>query len=74
MAAVPGLDLTPMPRNGGTVLVAGDAGLIGSYAARQYAELGWTVHGVSRRDLPEAPWQAPRHRPARRGRRDAGAE
>ena len=57
MTAVPGLDLTPLPERGGTVLVAGDGGLIGSYAAREYARLGWTVHGVSRRDLPDATWQ-----------------
>lgn len=57
--STPGLDLTPMPSARGTVLVAGDGGLIGSYAAREYHRLGWTVHGVSRRDLPDAPW---RHR------------
>lgn len=55
--AVPGLDLTPLPTAGGTVLVAGDGGLIGSYAAREYHRQGWTVHGVSRRDLPDVPWQ-----------------
>ncbi|MEE2060369.1 SDR family oxidoreductase [Rhodococcus artemisiae] len=53
----PGLNLTDLPTNGGTVLVAGDGGLIGSYAAREYSNLGWTVHGVSRRDLPDVPWQ-----------------
>lgn len=52
----PGLDLTAMPTNGGTVLVAGDGGLIGSYAAREYARLGWDVHGISRRDLPGVEW------------------
>lgn len=57
MTAVRGLDLTPLPEGGGTVLVAGDGGLIGSYAARAYTELGWSVHGVSRRDLPDVPWQ-----------------
>lgn len=57
MTITPGLDLTAMPTETGTVLVAGDGGLIGSYAARLYSELGWTVHGVSRRDLPEAAWQ-----------------
>lgn len=46
-----------MPSEPGTVLVAGDGGLIGSYAARAYTDLGWTVHGVSRRDLPGVPWQ-----------------
>lgn len=46
-----GLNLTPMPEPNGVVLVAGDGGLIGSYAARTYHELGWEVHGVSRRDL-----------------------
>lgn len=51
-----GLDLTAMPIPNGKVLVAGDAGLIGSYAARAYHELGWEVHGVSRRDL-NAPWR-----------------
>lgn len=56
MPSTPGLNLTPMPESAGTVLVAGDAGLIGSYAARQYHELGWEVHGVSRRDLPGVPW------------------
>lgn len=50
-----GLDLTDLPRNGGTVLVAGDGGLIGSYAAREYANLGWTVHGVSRRAIDDVP-------------------
>lgn len=53
----PGLDLTPLPTTGGTVLVAGDGGLIGSYAAREYHRQGWTVHGVSRRDLPGVPWK-----------------
>lgn len=57
MTSASGLDLTPLPHEGGTVLVAGDGGLIGSYAARAYTELGWTVHGVSRRDVPEAPWR-----------------
>ena len=57
MTTTPGLDLTTLPAGGGTVLIAGDGGLIGSYAARAYADLGWTVHGVSRRDLPEASWQ-----------------
>lgn len=52
-----GLGLTELPAAGGTVLVAGDGGLIGSYAARRYSELGWEVHGVSRRELPEATWQ-----------------
>lgn len=51
-----GLQLTPMPQGTGTVLVAGDAGLIGSYVARQYQHLGWEVHGFSRRNLPEATW------------------
>lgn len=32
------------------------AGLIGSYAAREYRKLGWQVYGVSRRDLPDADW------------------
>jgi nucleoside-diphosphate-sugar epimerase len=54
--STPGLDLTPLPADGGTVLIAGDGGLIGSYAARAYTELGWTVHGVSRRALPDAAW------------------
>ncbi|MFC5672859.1 NAD-dependent epimerase/dehydratase family protein [Streptomyces incanus] len=53
----PGLGLTDLPANGDTVLVAGDGGLIGSYAAREYTRLGWTVHGVSRRALDDAPWQ-----------------
>ncbi|MGP3732172.1 SDR family oxidoreductase [Streptomyces sp. GDS52] len=53
----PGLGLTDLPVNGGTVLVAGDGGLIGSYAAREYTRLGWTVHGVSRRALDDVPWQ-----------------
>lgn len=39
----PGLGLTELPDPDGTVLVVGDAGLIGSYAARQYARLGWPV-------------------------------
>ena len=51
-----GLDLTALPAEGGTVLVAGDGGLIGSYAAREYHRLGWRVHGVSRRELDDAPW------------------
>ena len=46
-----GLNFTDMPELNGVVLVAGDGGLIGSYAARRYHELGWEVHGVSRRDL-----------------------
>lgn len=52
----PGLGLTELPDPDGTVLVVGDAGLIGSYAARQYARLGWPVHGISRRELPDAEW------------------
>ncbi len=52
----PGLGLTELPAADGTVLVVGDAGLIGSYAARQYARLGWPVHGISRRELPDADW------------------
>lgn len=55
--STPGLDLTELPAGGGTVLVAGDAGLIGSYAAREYSRLGWTVHGVSRREVHGVPWQ-----------------
>lgn len=56
MSSTPGLDLTTMPTETGTVLVAGDGGLIGSYAAHAYHDLGWQVHGISRRDLPEVPW------------------
>lgn len=52
-----GLDLTVLPRNGGKVLIAGDGGLIGSYSAREYSRLGWEVHGVSRRELPDSSWQ-----------------
>lgn len=52
----PGLGLTELPDPDGTVLVVGDGGLIGSYAARQYARLGWPVHGISRRDLPDVDW------------------
>lgn len=52
----PGLGLTELPGPGGTVLVVGDGGLIGSYAARQYAQLGWPVHGISRRELPDVDW------------------
>lgn len=51
-----GLTLTDLPTETGTVLVAGDGGLIGSYAARAYHELGWEVHGVSRRALDDVPW------------------
>ena len=56
MTSTVGLDLTTLPTEVGTVLVAGDGGLLGSYAATQYHNLGWTVHGVSRRDLPDAAW------------------
>ncbi|MGD6978697.1 MULTISPECIES: SDR family oxidoreductase [Citricoccus] len=56
MTTTPGLDLTELPTGGGTVLVAGDGGLIGSYAAREYARLGWDVHGVSRREPGDVPW------------------
>lgn len=55
MTNTSGLDLTSMPEPDGTVLVAGDAGLIGSYAARQYHDLGWEVHGISRRAM-HVPW------------------
>lgn len=55
-SSTPGLGLTELPSPGGTVLVVGDAGLIGSYAAQQYSQLGWTVHGISRRELPDAQW------------------
>lgn len=51
MSFLDDLNLTPMPQPDGVVLVAGDGGLIGSYAARKYHELGWEVHGISRRDL-----------------------
>lgn len=51
-----GLTLTDLPAETGTVLIAGDGGLIGSYAARAYHDLGWEVHGVSRRELPDVPW------------------
>ena len=51
MNNIDGLNLTDMPEPNGVVLVAGDGGLIGSYAAREYHKLGWEVHGVSRRDL-----------------------
>lgn len=56
MSPTTGLDLTPMPTDTGTVLVAGDGGLLGSYAAALYHQLGWNVHGISRRDLPDAAW------------------
>lgn len=56
MPANIGLTLTELPTETGTVLVAGDGGLIGSYAAQAYHELGWEVHGVSRRPLENAPW------------------
>ncbi|MCS5478083.1 SDR family oxidoreductase [Corynebacterium sp. YIM 101645] len=52
----PGLGLTELPAPDGTVLVVGDGGLIGSYAARQYSQLGWPVHGISRRELADAEW------------------
>ena len=39
--------------------MAGDGGLTGSYIARQYHQLGFEVHGVSRRPL-ETEWT--RHR------------
>ncbi|WP_018296347.1 SDR family oxidoreductase [Corynebacterium lubricantis] len=52
----PGLGLTELPEPNGTVLVVGDAGLIGSYAARQYSQLGWEVYGISRREVPDATW------------------
>ncbi|MDR7328986.1 SDR family oxidoreductase [Corynebacterium guangdongense] len=51
MTNIDGLNLTEMSEPDGVVLVAGDGGLIGSYAAREYHSLGWEVHGVSRRDL-----------------------
>jgi nucleoside-diphosphate-sugar epimerase len=53
---VRGLNLTELPAPNGSVLVAGDAGLIGSYAAREYAKLGWPVRGVSRRSIEGATW------------------
>lgn len=56
MTSAAGLNLTTLPSETGTVLVAGDGGLIGSYTARLYTQRGWEVHGVSRRDLPEADW------------------
>lgn len=56
MPANIGLTLTDLPTDPGTVLVAGDGGLIGSYAAKAYHQLGWEVHGVSRRALPDVPW------------------
>ncbi|BAU97158.1 NAD-dependent epimerase/dehydratase [Corynebacterium suranareeae] len=52
----PGLGLTELPQPAGQVLVVGDGGLIGSYAARQYAQAGWPVHGISRRTLPDVEW------------------
>lgn len=52
-----GLALTALPDPGGSVLVAGDAGLIGSYAAREYVRAGWPVRGVSRRDIGDADWE-----------------
>lgn len=58
MPANIGLTLTDLPATTGatgTVLIAGDGGLIGSYAARAYLDLGWEVHGVSRRAL-DVPW------------------
>lgn len=51
-----GLALTNLPAQQGSVLVVGDAGLIGSYAARQYVQAGWPVHGISRRELPDVDW------------------
>ncbi|QGU08313.1 NAD dependent epimerase/dehydratase family protein [Corynebacterium occultum] len=56
MPANIGLTLTDLPTGTGTVLVAGDGGLIGSYAAQAYHDLGWEVHGVSRRELEHSPW------------------
>lgn len=55
MPANIGLTLTELPTETGTVLVAGDGGLIGSYAAQAYHDLGWQVHGVSRRHI-DTPW------------------
>jgi nucleoside-diphosphate-sugar epimerase len=40
-----------------TVLVAGAAGVIGSYAAREYACRGARVLGVTRREVPHAPYE-----------------
>lgn len=54
---VRGLDLTELPSPDGTVLVAGDGGLIGSYAAREYTRLGWPVRGVSRRNIEGPTWE-----------------
>lgn len=51
-----GLKLTAPPTEKGTVLIAGDGGLISSYAAHAYQDLGWNVHGISRRELPGVPW------------------
>lgn len=48
--------MTELPAQSGTVLVAGDGGLLGSYAATLYHQLGWTVHGVSRGALPDVAW------------------
>lgn len=56
MPANIGLTLTTLPTETSTVLVAGDGGLIGSYAAKAYHDLGWEVHGVSRRAIDDAPW------------------
>lgn len=56
MTSTAALNLTDLPTQPGTVLVAEDGGLLGSYAARLYHQLGWTVHGVSRRALPDVAW------------------
>lgn len=56
MTSPAGLNLTELPAQSGTVLVAGDGGLLGSYAATLYHQLGCTVHGVSRRALPDVAW------------------
>lgn len=56
MTSPAGLNLTELPAQSGTVLVVGDGGLLGSYAATLYHQLGWTVHGVSHRALPDVAW------------------
>lgn len=58
MTSLQGLSLTSLPTPDSAdsvILVAGDGGLIGSYVACQYHQLGFEVHGVSRRPL-ETEW------------------
>src|SRR4051812_30460640 len=41
----------------GAVLVTGAGGVIGRHVAGEYADRGWRVRGVSRREVPGASWE-----------------